>query len=81
MRKIPASLAVLGLVAVGLVGCSLPGSSACDRTDDSDASALSGVTVSGETDEAPEVELYTPFHADSAASEDVVVGEGLRDHG
>jgi hypothetical protein len=77
VRKIPASLAVLGLVAVGLVGCSLPGSSACDRTDDSDASALSGVTVSGETDEAPEVELYTPFHADSAASEDVVVGEGI----
>ena len=33
-------------------------------------------TVSGETDEAPEVELYTPFHTDSAAFEDVVVGEG-----
>ena len=77
MRKIPASLAVLGLVAVGLVGCSLPGSNACDRADDADASVLSGVTVSGETDEAPEVELYTPFHTDSAASEDVVVGEGL----
>jgi len=77
VRKIPASLAVLGLVAVGLVGCSLPGSNACDRADDADASVLSGVTVSGETDEAPEVELYTPFHTDSAASEDVVVGEGL----
>ncbi len=44
--------------------------------DDSDASVLSVVTVSGETDEAPEVELYTPFHTDSAAFEDVVVGEG-----
>jgi len=78
VRKIPASLAVLGLVAVGLVGCSLPGSSACGRADDTDASVLSGVTVSGETDEAPDVDLYTPFHADSSAFEDVVVGEGTQ---
>ena len=78
MRKIPASLAVLGLVAVGLVGCSLPGSSACPRPDASDSPALDSVTVSGSTDEAPEVELYTPFHTSSAAFQDAVVGDGTQ---
>ena len=78
MRKIPASLAVFGLVAVGLVGCSLPGSSTCDRADDSDSAVLSGVTVSGATDEVPDVEVYTPFHTSSAAFEDVVVGDGTQ---
>jgi peptidylprolyl isomerase len=34
------------------------------------------ITVSGATDEAPEVELYTPFRVTSPAFEDLVVGEG-----
>ncbi|MET0781602.1 MAG: FKBP-type peptidyl-prolyl cis-trans isomerase [Microbacterium sp.] len=78
MRKIPASLAVLGLVAVGLVGCSLPGSNACARPDASDSPALDAVTVSGPIDDAPDVELYTPFHTSSAAFQDTVVGEGTQ---
>jgi peptidylprolyl isomerase len=78
VRKIPASLAILGLVAVGLVGCSVPGSSTCDRSDEPDAAGLSGVTVSGTTDEVPEVELYTPFRASSTQFEDVAVGDGTQ---
>ncbi|SFS04453.1 peptidylprolyl isomerase [Microbacterium sp. cf046] len=78
MRKIPASLAVLGLVAVGLVGCSLPGSNACARADAADPAALDAVTVTGSTDDAPDVELYTPFHVTSPAFEDLVVGDGTQ---
>jgi hypothetical protein len=34
------------------------------------------ITVTGSTDEAPEVDLYTPFRVTSPAFEDLVVGEG-----
>ena len=48
MRKIPAVLAVLGLAAVGLAGCSLPaGYDDCPRPA-SDTAATDLVTVSGE---------------------------------
>jgi len=76
VRKIPASLAVLGLAAVGLVGCSLPGAEACPRPDASPAAVMDQITVSGPTDDAPDVELYTPFRVTSAAFDDLVVGEG-----
>jgi hypothetical protein len=78
VRKIPASLAVLGLVSVGIAGCSLPGADACPRSDTSDSDALTSVTVSGPTGAAPEVELYTPFHTSEAAFEDLVIGEGTQ---
>lgn len=74
MRTFPASLAVLGLVAVGLAGCALPGTDPCPRP--SDPAALSSVTVTGSTDAAPDVEMYTPFRTDSAEFEDLVVGDG-----
>jgi hypothetical protein len=74
VRKIPASLAVLGLAAVGLVGCALPGADPCPRP--SDPGALQPITVTGSTDDAPDVELYTPFHTTSAQFEDLVVGDG-----
>lgn len=73
MRKIPASAAVLSLLSVGLVGCSLPGSAACDRPD---SAPLAGVTVSGETGQAPDVDVYTPFRVTEPAFEDVEVGTG-----
>ena len=78
MRKIPASLAVLGLVAAGLAGCSLPGSNACDRAAAVDPDALESVTVSGPTEDAPDVEVFTPFRTSTAAFDDVVVGDGTR---
>jgi len=34
------------------------------------------ITVSGPTDDAPDVELYTPFRVTSAAFDDLVAGEG-----
>ncbi|HYI51602.1 MAG TPA: FKBP-type peptidyl-prolyl cis-trans isomerase [Microbacterium sp.] len=76
MRKIPASLAVLGLTAVGLVGCSLPGAEACPRPDASPPAVMDQITVSGPTEEAPDVELYTPFRVTSPAFDDLVAGEG-----
>jgi hypothetical protein len=76
VRKIPASLAVLGLVSVGLVGCSLPGIQACSRPDGSDPTVTDLITVSGSTDEAPEVELYTPFVVTDTVFQDDATGEG-----
>ena len=76
MRKISASLAVLGLAALGLAGCSLPGADACPRPQASPPEVMEQITVTGPTDDAPEVELYTPFRVTSAAYEDLVVGEG-----
>lgn len=77
MRKFSAALAALGLLSVGLAGCSLPGEPECDdRGEAAQAPTLKTVTVAGSTDDAPDVELYLPFHASSVAFEDVVAGEG-----
>ncbi|MCR2762095.1 FKBP-type peptidyl-prolyl cis-trans isomerase [Microbacterium sp. zg.B48] len=79
MRKISASLAVLGLLSVGLVGCSLlPGGDACPRPTASDSAVTDLITVSGSTDDAPDVDLYLPFHASAVTVQDEVVGEGNR---
>lgn len=76
MRKIPAALAVLGLVTVGLAGCSLPGASDCSRPAVSDPDVMDLITVTGETDAEPELDVYTPLKAPRLAYEDVVVGDG-----
>lgn len=75
MRKIPAALAILGLATVGLAGCSLPGSSDCPRPT-SDTTSLDLVEVTGSTDAAPEVEVYTPFHATEGEFADLEQGDG-----
>jgi hypothetical protein len=75
VRKIPAALAILGLAAVGLAGCSLPSASDCTRIDGSgDATDL--IQVSGPADAAPEVDVYTPFHASETQFADVEQGDG-----
>ncbi|KAF2412937.1 hypothetical protein B1729_12655 [Microbacterium sp. B35-04] len=76
MRKIPAALVVLGLVTVGLTGCSLPGSSDCSRPAVSDADVMELIDVTGDSSDQPEVDMYTPLHAPQLAYEDVVTGEG-----
>ena len=78
MRKIPAALVVLGLVTVGLAGCSLPGSSAseCSRPAVSDPDVMDLITVTGDTEDEPDVDLYTPLRAPHLAYEDVVTGDG-----
>lgn len=75
MRKIPAALAILGLATVGLAGCSLPGSSDCPRPT-SGTSSLDLVEVSGASDAAPDVEVYTPFHATESEFADIEQGDG-----
>lgn len=76
MRKIPAVLAVLSLSAVGLVGCSAPWSSSCQRPADADPAVTDLITVEGDIDAEPEVSLYTPFRTDATVVEDLEVGEG-----
>jgi hypothetical protein len=77
VRKIPAALAVLGLVTVGLAGCSMPGSSSdCSRPAVSDADVMDLIDVTGDTEDQPEVDVYTPLHAPHLAYEDVVTGDG-----
>lgn len=75
MRKIPAALAILGLATVGLVGCSVPGASDCTRVT-SDDESLDLIEVSGSTDAAPDVEVYTPFHVSAPAYTDIEEGDG-----
>ena len=72
-----AALAVLGLAAVGLAGCSTPTEASCVRPA-SDSAALDLVTVSDDFGSTPQIDLYTPFHADEASAVDVVVGDGQR---
>jgi hypothetical protein len=77
VRKIPAALVVLGLVTVGLTGCSLSGAASdCSRPTVSDPETMDLIDVTGETDAEPEVEVYTPFKAPELAFEDIVTGEG-----
>ena len=77
MRKIPAALAVLGLTTLGLAGCSLmPGASDCSRPAVSNPDVMDLITVEGETDAEPEVDVYTPLKAPRLAYEDVVTGKG-----
>ncbi|HKP08826.1 MAG TPA: FKBP-type peptidyl-prolyl cis-trans isomerase [Microbacterium sp.] len=78
MRNIPAALVVLGLVTVGLAGCSLPGSSSsdCSRPEVSNPDVMDLITVTGDADDEPEVEMYTPVKAPELAYQDVVTGDG-----
>lgn len=75
MRKFPAALSILGLTAAALVGCSVPAASDCTRTVSDDAS-LDRIQVSGATDSAPDVEVYTPFRASESAYTDLEQGDG-----
>lgn len=63
------------LAAVGLVGCSASGDSACDIP--SDVSGVSDlVSVSGSTSRQPQVEVRTPFHVDGTKAFTAVEGDG-----
>lgn len=77
MRKVTTALAVLSLAAVGLVGCSATTLDACSRPVTADPAALDPITVTGSTDSAPDVEVYTPFNVTTAGFDDTVVGDGI----
>lgn len=79
MRKIPALLAVLGLTAVALVGCSAAGnggSAACPRPAASDPKTTDLITVSGSLGALPTVSVPTPFHVSTSAFADLQTGSG-----
>ena len=76
MRKLPAVLALVGLTAAALVGCSSAGSGGCTPTPSADTSALDLVTVTGDADAKPDVEVHTPFHVTSTQYEQVITGAG-----
>ncbi|GAA5027747.1 FKBP-type peptidyl-prolyl cis-trans isomerase [Microbacterium fluvii] len=76
MRKIPAAVAALALVSVGLVGCSAAsGAEGCTRPSGT-GTVLDNVSVEGEFGSAPSVDVYTPFRADETVAEDLITGEG-----
>lgn len=80
MRKIPAVVAVLGVAALALAGCSASGAASgaasCPRPSTSAAPSLDGVKVAGPQNAAPDVTVPTPFHVSATASEDLVTGTG-----
>lgn len=72
---IPGVVAVLGLVAVGLVGCSQSSEADCRPVAD-DAKLTELVSVTGDVGQQPEIDVYTPFHVDDSVSARLVDGEG-----
>lgn len=74
-RVIPAALAVLGLTAIGLVGCSAPSASSCPAPV-ADPAIAGLVSVTGAIGTQPDIELYTPFHATQTAIAGALAGEG-----
>jgi len=75
VRRFPAAVAALGLVAVALVGCSSAQSATCDRT--TQPGALENlISVDGDVGDAPEVSVPTPFETTKLAYTDVVTGDG-----
>ncbi len=76
MRKLPASLAVLALASVGLVGCSVPTSADCPRPQVVDPGVMDLITVEGDPDSAPQVDVYLPLSTTETAYQDIVTGNG-----
>lgn len=79
VRKTPAAvsgLAVLALAALALVGCSAGAPAACDRPAVSDPAVMDLITVSGDADEAPEIDIPTPLRLVEGGYHDVITGEG-----
>ncbi|MBN9170900.1 MAG: hypothetical protein J0I50_03280 [Microbacterium sp.] len=79
MRKLPAVIAVLGLAAVALVGCSSGSgaSASCSRPTDTSSATMDLISVSGPTDAKPTVTVHTPLHATSTQFADVKTGKGV----
>ena len=75
MRRLPAAVAALGLVAIALVGCSSSPASACDRTTQS-SNLENLISVTGDVGTAPDVDVPTPFHTNDVEVADVVTGDG-----
>jgi len=75
LRRIPASLAVIGLTALALVGCSSAAAPATCERPDAASPALDLIGVSG-AQGSPALTLKDPVFVDDTSFEDVTVGEG-----
>jgi hypothetical protein len=78
VRRLPAALAALGLVAIALVGCSASVSTAagCSRPASPSTAALDLVDVSGATGSQPTVTVNAPLHTDQTQWQDLTTGSG-----
>ncbi|WP_298942397.1 FKBP-type peptidyl-prolyl cis-trans isomerase [uncultured Microbacterium sp.] len=75
MLRIPAALAVVGLTALTLVGCSAASPAASCERPMNDSSVLGLLDVSGETG-SPAVQVNSPVYVDQTVFTDATVGEG-----
>lgn len=75
LRRIPAAIAVLGLSALALVGCSTASASASCERPDASSPALDLITASGE-EGTPAVAVKDPVNVAETAFADVSVGDG-----
>lgn len=77
MRRFPALIAVLGLAAAVLVGCSSsPTASSCQAPADTDPATMGLITVTGSADATPAVSVRTPFHTSTTQFKTVTKGTG-----
>ncbi|MCT9000896.1 FKBP-type peptidyl-prolyl cis-trans isomerase [Microbacterium memoriense] len=75
MLRIPAALAVVGLTALTLVGCSAMSPTASCERPVNDSTVLGLFDVSGDTG-APAVQVNSPVYVDHTVFADETVGEG-----
>lgn len=78
MRTYSAALAVLGLSALALTGCTAAPTfdgASCLRTDAAHGIG-DAVTLEGALGEAPKATVYAPLHVEQTAFTDVIVGDG-----
>lgn len=76
VRRLSAVVAVVGLAAAALAGCSASGSGGCTPQPSAETSALDLVDVSGGAGQKPTVDVRTPFHVTGTQFEQVVTGSG-----
>ena len=76
MHKLAASVSVLALAALSLVGCAAADSTDCTPVSQASESTQKLVTATGEVGTAPDVEVLTPIHVSKGVSWQPVTGEG-----
>ncbi len=77
VRKFLVAAIAVSLVGVGLVGCSSPGSTDASCVRPASPSTESAATVTGAFGSEPELDAYTPVHADEVVWTDEIAGDGL----
>jgi hypothetical protein len=76
VHKLAASVSVLALAALSLVGCAAAGSSNCTPVSPADAATQKLVTTSGELGAVPDTEVFKPLHVDEGVSWQEIEGDG-----